>query len=160
MQEPQLRTHPLQLRNIFLTKLNAQRFELAEESSEREFNYNISPRLDWSWTDDKFVIYLNLAINFTDEKNKPFELELRIAGEFDKVGDFPEDQIEPFVKQSGLHLLWPYARSYISITTNMIGVSSLVLPTLNIGAMITEEIAGKPESPKTGKTKVSSKAHS
>lgn len=82
-------------------------------------------------TEDVFEVFLVTIVS--DEKEKVF---IRVKGRAIFV---TQQQNVDILKKNMIAIMFPYIRSYISIVTTQPGMEPVVLPAMNIAAMINEE---------------------
>jgi preprotein translocase subunit SecB len=80
---------------------------------------------------------LHLRVEWHDEQDEqtegPFDLELIVSGFFEwGAPELQTDEIEGWLAFNGEHLLWPYARSYVSQITTEAGLPPLVIYTIGV----------------------------
>lgn len=82
-------------------------------------------------TEDVFEVFLVTIVS--DEEEKVF---IRVKGRAIFV---TQQQNVDILKKNMIAIMFPYIRSYISIVTTQPGMEPVVLPAMNIAAMINEE---------------------
>lgn len=104
-----------------------------------EIDTNVSAKVELS--DDHKIMNVILYINVfpeAEEKNYPFEMYLQINGEF-RVGADEEDINVEQYRKNAVAILFPYARAIISTYTASANVPPLILPTVNINKMLSNQ---------------------
>ena len=119
----------------------------------QETSYNIFFRLDINQQDNNEAA-IRLGINLGDESlsNYAIYVKVEIYGLFrlETTEHISEEQRESFFKINGVAILFPYLRSLVSDLTSKGSMFPVILPTMNITAMIAEleaknQNAEKPE---------------
>ena len=59
-----------------------------------------------------------------------------MAGQFSLAEDLNDEEIKMFVSQNGVAMLYPYARTIVSVITSLDDSNVSVLPTLNFVDML------------------------
>jgi len=73
---------------------------------------------------------------FKNTKNPPFTMKVDIAGYF---GTMEEIDIEEKYRANAIAILYPYLRAIVSTYTSSANVLPIILPAVNINAMLEEQ---------------------
>ena len=104
-----------------------------EENSDYSSNINIS----YSSAKDndlKYKVVINLML---ENENKTLILNVQAVGifEVDKA-NVPDDIVNQIIKQNTVAIMFPYIRSQVSLLTTQPGMTPIVLPPINIVALV------------------------
>jgi preprotein translocase subunit SecB len=116
--------YPFSLNNAFFIAIDIKRVNVLPEPME------VSIEAQVRVIDNFPNIQINLRSKTPDESPVKFTLEL--VGLFDYVGDAPEEDravVADFVKEKGLHMLWPYFSQMIRMITGQMGMNPLNIKT-------------------------------
>lgn len=72
------------------------------------------------------------------EGNHPFYLKINLVGKFSYESEVKEMELDKMLKVNSTSILFPYLRVIISTVTTMFSVGSVILPTINIVALLEE----------------------
>jgi preprotein translocase subunit SecB len=113
--------YPFSLANAFFIALHFEREHILPDALEMPIEIQIK------MVDKDFPrVQVNLR-NKTKEQS-PLKLDLELVGLFDYVGNNPERDrglINDFIREKGLHMLWPYISQMIKMVTGQMGMSPL-----------------------------------
>lgn len=102
--------------------------DLPEEADEK--SGEMKRKVSIGLTEDKKNAVVVLKIELQDEKtNKGIELD--IVGNYTINEDLTIEEIEDVLKVNGLALIYPYARSIISMITSLDSENAIILPVIN-----------------------------
>ena len=115
-----------------------------EEDNVEEDNVDIKPRILFKLSvnnDNNKEAIVGLGIEFGDieMKNAPIYVKARVLGEFvinEMEQDLSEEQIIAFYKRNGVAILFPYLRSLVSDLTSKGSETPIIIPTMNVAAMV------------------------
>lgn len=68
--------------------------------------------------------------------NSPFFLSINMKGFFEYQSNLEDTHLEKIISTNGTAILFPYLRSIITTITGNIGISPIILPTLNINKLL------------------------
>lgn len=88
----------------------------------------------YALTTDKKGAEIEISINFRGKYHQKGQLIL--AGQFSLAEDLNDEEIKMFVSQNGVAMLYPYARTIVSVITALDDSNVSVLPTLNFVDML------------------------
>lgn len=75
---------------------------------------------------------LTLSVTLTDLEERIY-IEVDMMGLFQYEGD--EEEIKPFIYMNASAILFPYVRAYITTLTANSGLSTVILPTMNLSSL-------------------------
>ena len=81
---------------------------------------------------NKYGVELMVLIEDHPEHRSPINLRVRITGVFEIEGENCEEEINNFLKQQGLQIVYPYLRSMVSSITASALVPPIMLPIINV----------------------------
>lgn len=104
------------------------------KDSEIKIDFDINREIR-SIRENKYAVSIILEV-FPDSKtnNYPFSLELKITGFFEL-----EIEDHDLLEQNAIAILFPYARALVSTYTANSNVEPLILPPINVVAMLEEK---------------------
>ena len=130
-------------RGVYLTKLQFSLKDKTPETLDCSLNLSISKEIQGRKEGGK-TLFLRLAADpMAGVKEKPFEMQVEILGVFDAEPD-SNLPIETFGSEQGPALLVPYLRELISNITARTPLPPLILPPINVHALL----SAKNEAPK------------
>jgi len=120
--------------------------------------YKISPGIEALNNDEQFNMDINISQNLhNDNENRiatlklgcqignnnlddnfPFFLKVELVGIFSYDTDLSEDQCTRMLNVNGTAILFPYLRSLISMITTLCSIPPVIIPTINIGKLISQ----------------------
>lgn len=111
---------------------------------------NIFFKLDVNPNDiQQSIVGLGIEIGDKELEESTFYLKARVAGLFEILNEtegISEKQIINFYKVNAVAILFPYLRSLVSDISSKGSEAPIILPTLNIAAMISENELEEDES--------------
>lgn len=113
---------------------------------ENEEDYNISPKIFYKLETnphriEESIVYLGIELGDQSLRNPNFYAKVRIAGFFEvhqRSEDMTDEDILGFYKLNSIAILFPYLRGIISDISSKGSEGPIILPTMNIVAMIEE----------------------
>ena len=84
------------------------------------------------------IYKLELGIKIRDEKNI-FQVTADLIGLFEFDSDIDENMKNIFFNINAPAILFPYVRAYISTLTSLSGIKPVILPTINLTGMETQQ---------------------
>ncbi|NQV18821.1 MAG: protein-export chaperone SecB [Armatimonadetes bacterium] len=106
----------------------------------KELNINLDFKVKRSIENEKGIIELDTFLSLQDsEKVKHVKLELKYVGLFSIIESEKNMELEHFLENNAPALLVPYIREQISSITSKAGILPVILPPLNILAIIKEK---------------------
>ena len=119
---------PLVLKNIMITEGT---FKLSEDALEDvELQVNVSHNVN-QISDREYKIILELSVADPQGKLSVFVKGMAIFE--------TEQKTRTLIERNTLAIMFPYFRSYVSTLTTQPGMMPIVLPAMNIIAMLTEK---------------------
>ena len=109
-----------------------------EEIDSNELSINLENQISRIEASNNYKVDLTV---FIEEKiEKSFDLKLSISGFFSfKVDDLEDEIKQLLLKKNTLSILFPYLRAQISLITSQPGMEPIVLPPININALVENE---------------------
>lgn len=126
----------LKLENLFFDKIT---FNRLGAINEKELNLNFQVEIattDNSADEAKNVYKVRVSAQAT--KKDEYTLEIAINGIF-QLSEKMTKQNDFLIRQNTVAILMPYLRAQISLITTQPGVTSVVLPPINVAAMMDEK---------------------
>lgn len=125
----------LKFHNYKVDKVNFEMNNKEPDSTEYEVNFKV--RADFSINDDntKMLVTLKTSLYEDEEDNYPFKMFVAVTGLFSTEAD---GDIVKF-KANAAAILFPYVRALVSSFTANCNVVPLILPTINIHKMLTDD---------------------
>lgn len=134
-----LQPHPWTLRSVALEKVRAESRRYAAEEfdptppEQAVFEVNLARNEDRTG----LLVYVRF---FTEPREKaPYDFEVTWSAEFSTPPDASDKHAAAFAQSSGVLIIWPYARSYISELTTSMGFPPFLLATVAIPQWSPEE---------------------
>ncbi len=84
---------------------------------------------------DEDVYKCSLILNMTDDNNEAY-LQVTISGIFELKAEIQEDLKKMVIAKNTLAILFPYLRSQVTLLTAQPDVTPVVLPPININALL------------------------
>lgn len=91
---------------------------------------NIEPQIEINGNDMEINL-ITMICEKAEENNYPFEMKIDITGKFSVCGENPQK-----FQANAIAILYPYIRSIVSTYTAAANISPLILPAINVNAMI------------------------
>lgn len=76
-----------------------------------------------------------------EQNNFPFNLVVEIVGKFNLIGEHNNEEVVSLCRLNATAILFPYLRGYISNLTSLSGISTIILPTINVERFLEGEEA-------------------
>lgn len=117
---------------------------LVEESFWRDYSVPEDLTVDLEFSTSNSIENNNAAVeiatNFQLIKNdKSFvKLEFKFVGFFSVMEEDANMELEYFISNNSLALMFPYIREHITSVTSKSGIKPIMLPPINLKAMISE----------------------
>lgn len=109
-----------------------------EEIDSSELSINLENQISRIEASNNYKIDLTVIIE--EKMKKSFDLKLSISGFFSfKVDDLEDEIKQLLLKKNTLSILFPYLRAQISLITSQPGMEPIVLPPININALVENE---------------------
>ncbi len=106
----------------------------------KELNINIDFNVKRSTENEKGIIELDTLLSLQDsEKVEHVKLELKYIGLFSIIESEKNMELEHFLEHNAPAFLVPYIREQISSITSKAGILPVILPPLNILAIIQDK---------------------
>lgn len=117
---------------IALIKENFFRLPDVPEDIDIEFNIDVK----WSKQETDYATELTVLLRLLNGEEICLQLESVFLGLFSSDKDNPNMDIEQFIKNHSPGLMFPYVREHIATITQKSGVKPILIPPINILAMI------------------------
>ena len=86
---------------------------------------------------EKGIIEIETFLTLVDSDKEAFvRLETKFVGQFSVIESEQNMEIEHFLKHNAPALIFPYIREHISSVTSRAGISPVILPPMNIVAIL------------------------
>lgn len=109
-----------------------------EEIDSNELSINLENQISRIEASNNYKVDLTVIIE--EKIKKSFDLKLSISGFFSfKVDDLEDEIKQLLLKKNTLSILFPYLRAQISLITSQPGMEPIVLPPININALVENE---------------------
>lgn len=109
-----------------------------EEIDSNELSINLENQISRIEASNNYKVDLTIIIE--EKMKKSFDLKLSISGFFSfKVDDLEDEIKQLLLKKNTLSILFPYLRAQISLITSQPGMEPIVLPPININALVENE---------------------
>ncbi|MBE7049404.1 MAG: hypothetical protein E7394_01360 [Ruminococcaceae bacterium] len=115
-------------------------YSFKNSHEDEDVNYNSSFTIKYAInSDDESKIKVTIDTNITNS-TKTVELNLQTIGIFkiDKEG-IEEEIYDTLMKKNTVAIIFPFIRSQISLLTTQPGMTPIVIPPVNINALIEEQ---------------------
>ena len=122
---------------IFLRKIT---FERKPRINSREIDTTFNSIINF--TKDKKKLTYELVCNISD-KNKAFNLECSMIGLFSYISEQKNLDLEAFSQNNAPAIIMPYLREVITATTTRAGLAPIILPPINIIALLKNQKSPK-----------------
>ncbi len=133
-----------------ISGLKFERYEVDEVSFNRnqklpegidtwEIDFDVGAMVKTNEEKNKMKVNLQVVI-FKKTKNPPFTMKVDIAGYF---GTMENIDIEKKYKANAIAILYPYLRAIVSTYTASANISPIILPAINVNAMLKEKEKNK-----------------
>jgi preprotein translocase subunit SecB len=101
-------------------------------SSFKEANFAIQLQhfIDHLNSDNKNIFQVVFILNIS-VKEEPFNLQIQALGNFEIVGEIPEDIRGNYYKVSAPSITYPFLRAFVSNLFLQCGVQPVILPSIN-----------------------------
>lgn len=104
---------------------------LNENIKEWKLSFDVKNKTQVNKEKNKMKITLNVDI-FKEEENPPFTMDTEIIGMFSLNGD---DDIKTY-EANAIAIMYPYLRAIVSTYTASANVVPVILPAINVNAML------------------------
>ncbi|MCD2348489.1 protein-export chaperone SecB [Clostridium guangxiense] len=125
----------LSLIDVYVENINFIRNE-KYNSNDKDLNFSLHPIVQVSKDEKKCKSIFDAEI--TDNKDESLNIKIRIIGVFGLLNfsSLNKDVRESLVIKNTLAILFPYLRSFITTLTAQSGIKPIILPPINISALI------------------------
>lgn len=84
--------------------------------------------------DGVYFTELSISLKNTEEVPFPFDIFISITGYFD-FGEADQTDIDNFMKEKTVHILFPYLRTILSTVTSSAMIPPVVLPIMDVSTL-------------------------
>lgn len=122
----------LKFNNYIVNQVN---FKVNESANNEEKNWNLTFNISnrTMVNEEKNQMNLRLKVSvFKDIQNAPFYMDVEITGFFELIG---EDDISKY-EANAIAIMYPYLRAIVSTYTASANINPLILPAINVNAML------------------------
>ena len=121
----------LRFENYKVNKIEFKANEIEQQKQVWNLKFNISNTTEVN--EEKNRMKITLAVNiFEGVEDAPFNMNIEISGFFELVG---EDNIIRY-EANAIAIMYPYLRAIVSTYTASANVSPVILPAINVNAML------------------------
>lgn len=108
-----------------------------EKGEGTHVDFDIKPEIVPFNDGTNFMVILDVDVfKDAEEKNYPFEMNIKLVGYFKVEGD--KKDIDQY-KSNAIAIMYPYIRSLVTSYTANANVTPLILPVINVNAMISDK---------------------
>jgi len=126
----------INFKSIIMVSSNFYREADIPKGMEIEIDIKVSSHINEQQTEaDLDLIF---TIRGIKDDIQVLRLESRFIGYFESDGDSPNMNLNQFLNENAPALMFPYIREYVSNTTSRAGISPIIIPPINILALIKE----------------------
>lgn len=105
------------------------------KDSELEFDINVS----WGNNEENYIVELTTNLKLIANDECVMELENKFAGSFSVIKGQENMDITTYITTNATALMFPYIREHISSITQKSGIKPVLLPPINVVALIKEK---------------------
>ncbi len=121
----------LKFLNYIVNSVSYRTNDKPNENGSWKLNFDITNTTKISKEKDKMTITLAVSV-FKGIEDAPFYIDVEITGYFELEG---EDDISKY-EANAIAIMYPYLRAIVSNYTSSANVSSVILPAINVNAML------------------------
>lgn len=118
--------------SIMLVKEEFWRDYSVPEETTPDFNIG----LGWSVQESNYIVELTTSLRLLHEDKEKLKLDSTFIGVFSIIEDNENMNIEEYIKNNSVALMFPYVREHISTITQKSGIKPVLLPPINVIALI------------------------
>ncbi|KZL94194.1 protein-export chaperone SecB [Clostridium magnum] len=118
--------------NIILVKENFWRDYDVPEDSKLDFQIGTG----WDIKDNSYYVELSSTITLISADKEALKLENTFVGVFSVIKGSENMNIEDYIRNNSAALMFPYMREHIATITQKSGIKPILLPPVNILALI------------------------
>jgi len=130
MRKKKIAIHPFQLLDISIAdaRIKVLKDQIPEKQPKLGLDVSTTSKL---LSEDTAHIFLNLKVVFT-EGDPSFDFKLKLKGIIKAINPCSKKDLQQFIDNQVVPLLWPFARELVYTLTNRMGFPPLMLPTINV----------------------------
>lgn len=122
--------------NIILVEDKFWRDHNVPPNSELKFKIDT----EWSSEADDYFVNVSPSLKLVNEKEEEvLVLECKFIGMFSVIESEKNMDIEKYVNSNAIGLMYPYIREHISSITQKAGIKPILLPPINISALLNKK---------------------
>lgn len=127
-------SYPKSVLQINEIKVISTHFEFEDEIDLETYEVKLEDQVTTNTSDDIIHVKNELTI-YLEDKNKLFDLQVKIKGTFTVTNyeGMTDKEIDYIIKTSTTTILFPYLRSYVTSMTSLAGLTPITLPIINVG---------------------------
>jgi preprotein translocase subunit SecB len=118
--------------SIMLVKEEFLREPNVPEEAVPDFNIGMG----WSNQDNNYIVEINTTLKLIYEGKETLKLDNTFVGIFSVIESSENMNLEDFIKNNSAAIMFPYIREHISSVTQKSGVKPVLLPPINIIALL------------------------
>jgi len=92
--------------------------------------------MEWGNKNNNYNVEITTALRLINEEKEVLKLECTFVGVFSVIESNENMNIEDFIKNNSAAIMFPYIREHISMITQKSGVKPILLPPINVTALI------------------------
>ena len=120
--------------NYIVNKVNFEAKEVQDTDKSWNLDVKINNKTGINSEKNKMTITLTVKV-FDGVENAPFYIETTVTGYFELIGDNDISKYEA----NAIAIMYPYVRAIISNYTSSANVSPIILPAINVNAMLKQQ---------------------
>ena len=132
-------TSSLILHDILVNSVEFKMDENYKNLDEAGLRFGFSSETYESEDESMYKITTTTTVDNGEDKNLDIKLVMSGYFGFEQEGDLDEDRKNHFIEKNTLAIIFPYIRSYITNLTAQSGAEPIIIPPININALIESE---------------------
>lgn len=122
--------------------INFKSITLVKEEFWRDYNVpeettpDINIGFGWSVQENDYVVELSTTLRLLHQEQEKLKLDTTFIGVFSVIENNENMNIEEYIKSNSVALMFPYIREHISTITQKSGIRPVLLPPINVVALI------------------------
>lgn len=90
----------------------------------------------WSVQENNYIVELSTSLRLLHQEQEKLKLDSTFIGVFSVIDNNENMNIEEYIKSNSAALMFPYIREHISTITQKAGIRPVLLPPINVVALI------------------------
>lgn len=131
----------LKFKNYIVNKVNYEAKNVQDTETNWKLDVKVNNQTRINDEKNKMTITLTVKV-FDGVENAPFYIETTATGYFELIGD---DDISKY-EANAIAIMYPYLRAIISNYTSSANVAPIILPAINVNAMLKNNRENKQEN--------------